>query len=73
MVIVSNMVDQGRIILQNFGLCNLSICSNYHNTTEVAYCVPYLHNMLPLSYYHQVCVLCTLPTQYAPNITKLLR
>ena len=24
-VIVSNMVDQGRIILQNFGLCNLSI------------------------------------------------
>ena len=24
-------------------------CSNYHNTTEVAYCVPYLHNMLPLS------------------------
>ena len=25
LVIVSNMVDQGRIILQNFGLCNLSI------------------------------------------------
>ena len=26
LVIVSNMVDQGRIILQNWGLCNLSIC-----------------------------------------------
>ena len=25
LVIVSNMVVQGRIILQNFGLCNLSI------------------------------------------------
>ena len=25
LVIVSNMVDQGRIILQKFGLCNLSI------------------------------------------------
>ena len=25
LVIVSNMVDQGRIILQNFGLCNLPI------------------------------------------------
>ena len=25
LVIVSNMVDQGRIILQNFGLCNLSL------------------------------------------------
>ena len=24
-VIVSNMVDQGRIILQNFDLCNLSV------------------------------------------------
>ena len=23
LVIVSNMVDQGRIILQNFGLCNI--------------------------------------------------
>ena len=22
---------------------------NYHNTTEVAYCVPYLHNMLQIS------------------------
>ena len=25
-----------------------TICSEYHNTTEVAYCVPYLHNMLLL-------------------------
>ena len=28
LVSVSNMVDQGRIILQNFGLCNLSIISH---------------------------------------------
>ena len=26
-----------------------TICSKYRNTTEVAYCVPCLHNMLPLS------------------------
>ena len=26
-----------------------TICSNYDNSTEVAYCVPYLHNMLQIS------------------------
>ena len=31
-----------------------------------AYCVPYLHNLLTLSYY-QGSKLCTLPTQYAPE------
>ena len=46
-------------------------CSEYHCTTEVAYCVPNLHNMLPLSRYYQVSILCTLPTQYA-HITKML-
>ena len=69
-----------------------TICSNYHSTTEVAYCVPYLHrmptlsiysevsycvpylhNMLLLSLYYQGSILCTLPTQYAPNITILFR
>ena len=44
------------------------ICSNYHNTTEVAYCVPYLHNMLQLTLYYQGSILCTLSTQYAPII-----
>ena len=32
----------------------------------------YLHNLLTLSYY-QGSILCTLPTQYAPNIIILLR
>ena len=36
-----------------------TICSHYHNTTEVSYCVPYLHNMLPLSHYNQGNILCT--------------
>ena len=31
-----------------------TICSEYHSTSEVAYCVPYLHNMIPLSRYYQV-------------------
>ena len=48
-----------------------TICSNYHKTTKVAYCVPYLHNMLPLSRYYQGSILCTSPTQYA-YITKML-
>ena len=26
----------------------VSVCSEYNNTNEVAYCVPYLHNMLQL-------------------------
>ena len=33
LVIVSNMVDQGRIILQNFGLCNLSIIKRFNQLT----------------------------------------
>ena len=32
----------------------------------------YLHELLTLSYY-QGSILCTLPTQYAPNIIILLR
>ena len=32
----------------------------------------YLHKLLTLSYY-QGSILCTLPTQYAPNIIILLR
>ena len=32
LVSVSNMADQGRIILQNFGLCNLSIPKSAGNT-----------------------------------------
>ena len=49
-----------------------TICSHYHNTTEVAYCVPYLHNMLPLPKCFQGSILCTLPTQYAPIIIILM-
>ena len=43
-----------------------TICSNYYSTTEEAYCVPYLHNMLPLSRYYQVayCV---------PNLHNMLK
>ena len=48
-----------------------TICSRYHITTEVAYCVPYLHNMLQLSLYYRGSILCTLPTQYAPIIILL--
>ena len=29
-----------------------TICSKYHNTTKVEYCVPYLHNMLQISKYY---------------------
>ena len=50
-----------------------TICSNYHNTIKVAYCVHYLHNMLQISYYYQGSILCTLPTQYAPIIIILPR
>ena len=50
-----------------------TICSEYHNTTEEAYCVPHLHNMLQLSYYYRGSILCTLPMQYAPNIIILPR
>ena len=61
------------IILPRYHIVYLTytICSNYHSTTEVAYCVPYLHNMLPLSRYYQGSILCTLPTQYAPIIILL--
>ena len=48
-----------------------TICSHYHNTTEVAYCEPYLHNMLQLSQYYRGSILNTLPTQYAPIIILL--
>ena len=48
-----------------------TICSEYHNTTEVAYCVPYLHNMLPLPKCYKCSILCTLNTQYAPIIILL--
>ena len=48
------------------------ICSDYHNTTKVAYCVPYLHNMFPISLYYQGSILCALTTQYAPFIIILL-
>ena len=37
LVIVSNMVDQGRIILQNFGLCNLSIYKAIINQTFLSF------------------------------------
>ena len=47
-----------------------TIGSHYHNTTKVAYCVPYLHNMLQLSKYYRGSILCNLPTQYAPIIIK---
>ena len=36
LVIVSNMVDQGRIILQNFGLCNLSIGYNLEKNVFIS-------------------------------------
>ena len=36
LAIVSNMVDQGRIILQNFGLCNLSIGQGYIKVRNMA-------------------------------------
>ena len=63
------------IILQRKHIVYLTytICSNYHHTTEVAYCVPYLHNMLSLSEYYHCSILCTLPTKYSPNIIILLR
>ena len=48
-----------------------TICSHYHDTTKVAYCVPILHNMLPLPKCYQGSILCTLPTQYAPIIILL--
>ena len=48
-----------------------TICSEYHNTTDVAYCVPNLHNMLTLPKCYQGSILCTLPTQYATIIILL--
>ena len=48
-----------------------TICSNYHSTTEVAYCVPNLHNMLTLPKCYQGSILGTLPTQYALIIILL--
>ena len=33
-----------------------TICFHYFNTIKVAYCVPFLHNMLPLSEYYQLIV-----------------
>ena len=50
---------------------NYTICSHYHDTTKVAYCVPNLHNMLPLPKCYQGSILCTLTTQYAPIIILL--
>ena len=50
---------------------NYTICSHYHDTTKVAYCVTNLHNMLPLPKCYQGSILCTLPTQYAPIIILL--
>ena len=34
-----------------------TICSHYHNASKVAYCVPYLHNMLPLSYFYPIIII----------------
>ena len=50
---------------------NDTICSHYHDTIKVAYCVPNLHNMLPLPKCYQRSILSTLPTQYAPIIILL--
>ena len=50
-----------------------TICSQYHNTTKKAYCVTYLDNILQLSLYYLGIILCTLRTQYAPNIIILPR
>ena len=50
-----------------------TIWANYHNTTEVAYCAPYLHKLLRISKYYCGSIFCTLPTQYAPNIILILR
>ena len=48
-----------------------TMCSHYQDTTKVAYCVPYLHNMLTLPKCYQGSILCTLPTQNAPIIILL--
>ena len=48
-----------------------TICSHYHDTTMVEYCVPYLQNMLPLRKCYQGSILCILPTQYAHIIILL--
>ena len=40
-----------------------TICSNYHNTTVVTYCVHNLHNMLALSLFYRGSIVCTLSSQ----------
>ena len=68
--IVSNMVDQGRIILQNFGLCNLFIVL-YQNCTN---CSAELHKMTTraktsILKYTTICILTHLA--YRANGNKL--
>ena len=57
-----------KVLRKHIVCLTYTICSKYHITTEVTYCVPYLHNMLPLSQCNRGSILCTLPTQYAPII-----